>query len=151
MANTKTAFTAASLAEEFGTTGRELRKFLRTAESGIAPVGKGGRYSLELTPTAVKSLRKKFSAWNDAADAAKIKRAEDNAAKALNVLTITPASEGVDEVDEDPTDDEDLDATELTDEIDFAGMTDEEIDNWADDAVIANALAEIDAEGTDEA
>jgi hypothetical protein len=141
MANTKTAFTAASLAEEFGTTGRELRKFLRTAESGIAPVGKGGRYSLELTPTAVKSLRKKFSAWNDAADAAKIKRAEDNAAKALNVLTVTPASEGVDEVDE--NDDET--------EIDFENATDEELEDWTDDALIANALAEIDAEGTDEA
>jgi len=133
----KTAFTAATLATECETDARTLRKFLRSKDSGIDPVGKGARYSLEFTPTQLGKVKKNFADWTAAAKTAKAARDEDKAAKALNVLTSTPASQGVDEVDEA--------------EIDFENMTDEEIDNWADDAVITNALAELDAEDTDEA
>lgn len=68
---TKTAFTAATLATELGTDPRTARKFFRSPDSGIAPVGKGARYTLEFTPTQVGALKKKFNAWTDAAAAKK--------------------------------------------------------------------------------
>lgn len=65
MSNTTTA-----LAQEFETTPRELRKFLRSPESGIAPVGKGSRYTLPGNKREVASLRKRFDAWTEAKNAA---------------------------------------------------------------------------------
>lgn len=112
----KTAFTAATLATEFGTNPKELRKFLRSDESGIESVGKGARYSFEFTPTQVGALKKKFNAWSQAVETARAARAaelaEIKAAKELNVLTVavpTPEDEVVENDDElasDLTDDE---------------------------------------------
>lgn len=66
--------TTTTLAAEFETTPRTLRKFLRSPESGIESVGKGSRYALPTAKREVASLRKRFDAWNapkveDATDA----------------------------------------------------------------------------------
>lgn len=61
--------TTTTLAVEFETTTRELRKFLRSADSGIAPVGKGSRYSLPGSKREVASLKKRFDAWTEAKNA----------------------------------------------------------------------------------
>jgi hypothetical protein len=130
MANTKTAFTAATLATEFGTNPKELRKFLRTPESGIEPVGKGARYNIELTPAATTKLRKKFQDWSAAAEKAREERKqmlEDAAAKKLNVLTVEVESEVV-ETDEVPAE-----------ELDFENMTDADIEAALDEIVAEDA------------
>lgn len=64
--------TTATLAAEFDTTPRELRKFLRSAEMGV---GKGSRYALPATKREVASLRKRFDDWS----AAKAAKVEDEA------------------------------------------------------------------------
>lgn len=56
--------TTAELAAEIGTTPREVRKFLRSDESPIEPVGKGSRYSIEKRQVA--QLRKKYAKWDEA-------------------------------------------------------------------------------------
>lgn len=122
----RTAYTAATLAEEFGTNGKELRKFLRTPDSGIAPVGKGARYNIELTATALKALKKKYTDWSAAADAARTARAAELAAAKVEV----PTAE-VTENDEVPAE-----------ELDFDTMSDDDIEA---------ALDEIATEGLDEA
>lgn len=58
--------TTTDLAAQFETTPRELRKFLRTPESGIEPVGKGSRYALPSSKREVNSLRKRFDAFQAA-------------------------------------------------------------------------------------
>lgn len=53
------------LANEFDTTPRTLRKFLRdTLGDGKGVVGKGARYQIERKQ--VRSLAKKFAAWSEA-------------------------------------------------------------------------------------
>ena len=56
--------TTTTLATEFDTTPRTLRKFLRSPESGIESVGKGSRYSLPTAKREVNALRKRFDEWN---------------------------------------------------------------------------------------
>lgn len=56
--------TTATLAADFDTTPRTLRKFLRSDASGIESVGKGSRYALPNSKREVASLRKRFDAWN---------------------------------------------------------------------------------------
>ena len=56
--------TTTTLATEFETTPRTLRKFLRSPESGIESVGKGSRYSLPTAKREVNALRKRFDEWN---------------------------------------------------------------------------------------
>jgi hypothetical protein len=58
--------TTTELASTLETTPRELRKFLRSDASGIAPVGKGSRYALPSSKREVTSLAKRFAAWNEA-------------------------------------------------------------------------------------
>lgn len=58
--------TTTELATEFSTTPRTLRKFLRSDASGIESVGKGSRYSLPSGKREINSLKKRFTAWNDA-------------------------------------------------------------------------------------
>ncbi len=65
--------TTATLATELNTTPRELRKFLRSPDSGIESVGKGSRYALPNSKREVASLRKKFDAYS----AAKVKVDEE--------------------------------------------------------------------------
>lgn len=71
---------AKELAEKFGTDGRTVRKFLRSdaKKNGTETPGKGGRYAIKAGQ--VKSLQKRFDAW----DAAR-----------------TPAEEATDEVTDD--------------------------------------------------
>jgi hypothetical protein len=122
---TKIAYTAKSLAEEFDTTPKELRKFFRSAESGIEPVGKGSRYTLEFTPTQAAALKKKYTAWSDAAAANRAARAaelaEIKAAKELNVLTVATPTVEDEGVDTDDATDEESGVEELTDD-EFADM-----------------------------
>ncbi len=73
----KVSYTTATLAPELDTTPKALRKFLRDETSGVEGVGKGGRYTLEFTATALKALKKKFDAFEAAQDA---RRAEVKAA-----------------------------------------------------------------------
>lgn len=88
----KVSYTAATLAVELEVAPKALRVFLRTEESGIAPVGKGGRYSIEMTATQLAKFKKNFAAWTAAKEAAAAARREEQAAKELNVLTVaTPA------------------------------------------------------------
>lgn len=56
--------TVKEAAIECNTDARTLRKFLRSTESPIAPVGKGSRYAIERK--AMRSLKTRFTAWNDA-------------------------------------------------------------------------------------
>lgn len=123
----KITYTATTLAAEIDTTPKELRKFLRTPDSGVAPVGKGARYQIPLTATQLGALKKKFNAWSEGVAKARAEREQmlsDAAAKKINVLTIaTPASEGVDENDATPEDDE----------LDIDEMSDEQIENMLDE------------------
>lgn len=58
--------TTTTLAAEFETTPRTLRKFLRSDESGIESVGKGSRYALPTAKREVTALRRRFDAWEAA-------------------------------------------------------------------------------------
>lgn len=98
--------TTAALAAELGTTPRELRKFLRSKDSGITPVGKGARYALPGTKPAIASFKKKFAKWDAAREKAKAQAALEKAAT-LNA----EVSEDEDDSDTEPTPDE------LTDEV----------------------------------
>lgn len=116
----KVSYTTATLAPEVGTTPKELRKFLRTDLSGIQSVGKGGRYTVELTATQLNSLKKKFTKWVEekaikAEDAIKVEKA---ALAKADAGAVTEAD--LDEFDADyaPTD-ADLEEIEL-EEIDEA-------------------------------
>lgn len=62
--------TTAALATEFDTTPRTLRKFLRSADSGIESVGKGSRYALPSGKRDITALKKRFTAWDEARTAA---------------------------------------------------------------------------------
>jgi hypothetical protein len=57
------AQTTTTLAAEFETTPRTLRKFLRSADMGV---GKGSRYALPTSKREVTALKKQFDAWDEA-------------------------------------------------------------------------------------
>jgi hypothetical protein len=57
------------LAAALETTPRELRKFLRSKDSGIEPVGKGSRYALPSSKREVNALQKRFNDWSEARNA----------------------------------------------------------------------------------
>jgi hypothetical protein len=61
--------TTTTLATEFDTTPRELRKFLRSKDSGVESVGKGSRYALPSGKREVAAMRKRFDAWTEAKQA----------------------------------------------------------------------------------
>jgi len=50
-----------TLAAEFETTPRTLRKFLRSAGLGV---GKGSRYSLPTSKREVNAMKKQFDSWS---------------------------------------------------------------------------------------
>lgn len=88
--------TTAEAATEIGTTPRELRKFLRSANMGV---GQGKRYSL--TAKSVPSLKKKFDAWSKAdaeTRAAKIKAKAQEVNEELE--QIEPPAAEVEELEE---------------------------------------------------
>ncbi len=49
------------LADELGTDPKTLRKFLRTEESGVNPVGQGRRYAIE--KRQLRSIQKRYAQW----------------------------------------------------------------------------------------
>lgn len=117
---------------------RTLRKFLRDElGEGKAVVGKGGRYALEYGAPELRSLKKKFAAWEIAQAEAKAARAAAlEAAKTATVAETLPI--------EDDTDDEA--ETDIEDEGD---NTDDEA-NGPTDEEIAEMLSDED-EAADEA
>lgn len=58
--------TTTDLAATFETTPRELRKFLRSNDSGFESVGKGSRYALPSGKRDLNSMKKRFDAWTKA-------------------------------------------------------------------------------------
>ena len=77
MANTKITYTTATLAEEIGAeSAKALRVFLRSKASGITPVGKGARYSLEFGARDLAGLKKRYAEWGAAQAERKAEAAE---------------------------------------------------------------------------
>lgn len=64
-----TAITTTEIAAELNCTTRDLRKFLRSDESPIAPVGKGSRYSIE--KRQLRTIATRYAKWDEARNAAK--------------------------------------------------------------------------------
>lgn len=64
--------TPATLATEFGTDARTVRKFLRSDASGVEAVGKGARYSLPTAKREVAALKKRFIGWDEARKAPQV-------------------------------------------------------------------------------
>lgn len=95
---TATLITAADLATELGTDGRTVRKFLRSITPRDEQPGKGSRWGIKGTKTNIASLRKKFTAFEEAQEAARAKREEAKAAEAA------PADDAPADADLEPTD-----------------------------------------------
>lgn len=91
----KITYTTATLATDLDTTPKELRKFLRSDLSGIEKVGKGGRYTLEVTATQLKSIKKNFASWVEASETKR------EAAKVAAEVEVTEGDGAVTELDED--------------------------------------------------
>jgi hypothetical protein len=56
--------TVNDLATELESTPREVRKFLRSPESGIEPVGTGSRSAIE--KREVRALKSRYAKWDEA-------------------------------------------------------------------------------------
>lgn len=93
---------------------RTLRKFLRDdtvakgGKVGIDTPGKGGRYTLDLKAAELRSLKKRFAAWQVAQEEAKAARAAllaDNAPKA-DETPESPIEDDTDTALEGPSDEE---------------------------------------------
>lgn len=97
MATTPKTATTAEIAAELGTTPRELRKYLRSADKGV---GKGSRYALPANKTEMTKLRKGFNAWTSAEANKKAEKAE------TTEPVIEDNEEIMDDDDIEPTDDE---------------------------------------------
>lgn len=93
-----TIITAAALASELGTDGRTVRKFLRSITPREDQPGKGSRWGIKGTKTEIARLRKAFTAYETAQEAARAKREEAKAAEA-EVTADAPA-----DADLEPTD-----------------------------------------------
>lgn len=94
--------TTATLAADFDTDPRTLRKFLRSDASGIDAVGKGARYSLPSTKREVSALRKKFTAWTAAQDEARKARSEAQEAPEAEITTdaeVEPTAEDLEMIE----------------------------------------------------
>lgn len=59
-----TILNAKDIAARFDTDTRTLRKFLRSDDSGVDAVGKGGRYNF--TAAEVRGMKSKFDRWDAA-------------------------------------------------------------------------------------
>jgi hypothetical protein len=98
--------TPAELAAELGTDARTARKFLRSITPKDEQPGKGSRWALKGTKTAIAAYRKQFTAFETAQAEAKAKREAARAA-----AEVTPEIEpeiAADEIETElePTDDE---------------------------------------------
>lgn len=56
-------FTTKEIAEQLGTDPKTLRKFLRSQDSPVAPVGQGNRYTID--GRTARTLRKAFATWQE--------------------------------------------------------------------------------------
>lgn len=72
--------TTTEIAADLDTTPRTLRKFLRSADSGFASVGKGSRYAIEKRD--MRALRTRFAKWVAANEKATDAPADDAPADA---------------------------------------------------------------------
>jgi hypothetical protein len=68
--------TPTEFAVEVGSTGREVRKFLRSITPRDEQPGKGSRWQLAGTKPAVTKLSKQFAEWKTAQEAARAAREE---------------------------------------------------------------------------
>ncbi len=89
---TTAPLTPAALATELGTDPKTCRAFLRAITPRDAQPGKGGRWALPGTKTAITKFRKDFTKWSAEQDA---KRAEREAARAAAVEA-APIAEATD-------------------------------------------------------
>jgi hypothetical protein len=106
------ALTTKDLADELGTDGKTLRKFLRSHLPKDSQPGQGGRYSFEKKDLA--SLKKAWLKWSEKRDAEDTKKPTDKKTKPEK----TPKEKAVEEVDDDePTDEalEEIDDADLED------------------------------------
>ena len=109
--------TPADLAAELGTDARTARKFLRSITPKDEQPGKGSRWALKGTKTAIAGYRKQFAAFQAAQDEAKAKREAANAAKEL------------------ATDDALAQAPEAPSDAELEGPTDDDIEAISDEAL----------------
>jgi hypothetical protein len=68
--------TPTELAQELGTDGRTVRKFLRSTTPKEQHPGKGSRWELDGTKRGVTQMTKRFNDWKAQQDAAKTAREE---------------------------------------------------------------------------
>lgn len=107
---TKTAeLSTAQFASEIGTDPKTLRKFLRSTTPREEQPGKGGRWVLPGTKTAIARARKDFAKWQkEQADAA-AERAAKAAKDAQDALDAT------EDLDEDQVESDQVEVTESED------------------------------------
>lgn len=78
--------TTAELAQEFGSSPRTVRKFLRSVTPREAQPGKGSRWSLPAGKREIATLRKAFDRWSAAEATARAERAARAAEEANEKL-----------------------------------------------------------------
>jgi hypothetical protein len=91
--------TPAEFAAEVGSTGREVRKFLRSITPREEQPGKGSRWSLPGTKREVTSLSKRFADWQSAQEAARKAREEKAAEEATNETEVEDEDLELDETE----------------------------------------------------
>lgn len=106
---------AKEAAIQLGTNARTLRKFLRSKQSPIEPVGQGNRY--EFDTADMKKMKKSFVAWsNGSTTKPKPKKIEDLTTdeKEQYALHLAEVEEGAHPIyDEVDLDNEDIDLSDL--------------------------------------
>jgi hypothetical protein len=96
------ALTTKDLADELGTDGKTLRKFLRSHLPKDSQPGQGGRYSFEKKDLA--SLKKAWLKWSEKRDAEDVKKPTDKTdKKTKSEKTAKTPKKAVEEVDDEPT------------------------------------------------
>lgn len=116
--------TPADLATELGTDARTARKFLRSITPKDEQPGKGSRWALKGTKTAIAAYRKQFTAFEAAQAEAKAKReAALAAAEKVTEEGVTTDDEGNEYLTEAPADE----ALEPTDD-EIAALDDEPLE-----------------------
>jgi hypothetical protein len=81
-----TTVTPAELAEQFKTSSKEVRKFLRSITPREEQPGKGSRWAIDGSKKNLTALQKQFATWNQAQLEERAKRAAEKAAAAAEVV-----------------------------------------------------------------
>ena len=123
-------YTAKQVATRIGTDAKTLRKFFRSPNSTVEPVGQGGRY--EFDAADLPKIREEFTKWNSTkatrtpkAPGEKKPRQSKGRSAPANVELIEEDDEIL-ELDDDELDDEELDLEPTDEEL-------EELDDEVDD------------------